>query len=65
MLYGTVEYGFTEGGGEGKDWAARAVLVKDNDGSSEGDGAGLGGWRMRFYQVYLVSFVSLLFVCPE
>ncbi|KAL9075313.1 MAG: hypothetical protein Q9161_001690 [Pseudevernia consocians] len=58
MLYGTVEYGFKEGGGggEGKDWAARAVLVKD-------EGGGLGaGWKMRFYQVYLVSlFVFFVF----
>lgn len=49
MLYGTVEYGFKAGGGDSKDWAARAVLVKDG---SEGE---RGGWKMRLYQVYLVS----------
>lgn len=53
MLYGTVEYGFKEGGSDGKDWAARALLVKD--GASDG----LGGWRMKFYQVYLVSYYFL------
>lgn len=50
MLYGTVEYGFKEGGSDGKDWAARALLVNSG---SEGGVAGLGGWRMKFYQVYL------------
>lgn len=50
MLYGTVEYGFKEGGSDGKDWAARALLVKDGSGGELG---GLGGWRMRFYQVYM------------
>ena len=54
MLYGTVEYGFKEGGSDGKDWAARALLVNS---SSEGGVGGLGGWRMKFYQVYLVSGV--------
>ncbi|CAF9940339.1 MAG: hypothetical protein ALECFALPRED_008524 [Alectoria fallacina] len=50
MLYGTVEYGFKEGGRDGKDWAARALLVNSG---SEGEVGGLGGWRLKFYQVYL------------
>lgn len=52
MIYGTVEYGFKEGGGEGKDWAARALLVSNGSKGASGD---LGGWKMKFYQVYLVS----------
>ncbi|CAD6579875.1 MAG: hypothetical protein ASARMPRED_009282 [Alectoria sarmentosa] len=50
MLYGTVEYGLKEGGSDGKDWAARALLVNSG---SEGEVGGLGGWRLKFYQVYL------------
>lgn len=50
LLYGTVECGFKEGGSGGKDWAARALPVKN--GSSEGE---LGGWEMKFYRVYMVS----------
>lgn len=50
MLYGKVEYGFKEGGSDGKDWAARALLV--NSGSKD-ELDGLGGWKMKFYQVYL------------
>lgn len=46
MLYGTVTYELKEGGGSAsKDWAGRAELV---DGGK--------GWKLRFYQVYLVSF---------
>ena len=52
MLYGTVEYGLKEGGSDGKDWAARALLVNSG---SEGEVGGLGGWRLKFYQVYLVG----------
>ena len=48
MLYGTVEYGLKDGGSDGKDWAGRALLVKRGEEDSN-------GWRMRFYQVYLVS----------
>ena len=44
MLYGTVKYGFKAGGESSKDWAARAHLVKEEDGKV----------RMNFYQVYLV-----------
>lgn len=49
MLYGTVEYGMIAGGSDGKEWAARAVLVP----GEKGDDEALGGWRMKFYQVYL------------
>ena len=59
MLYGTVGYGFKEGGSDGKDFAARALLVNDG---SEGE---LGGWRMTFYQVYMVSRCSLFRVMNE
>lgn len=52
MLYGTVEYGLKEGGSDGKNWAARALLVNSG---SEGEVGGLAGWRLKFYQVYLVS----------
>ena len=44
MLYGTVSYEFKEGGSASKDWAGRAEMVKE-----------AGGWKMRVYQVYLVS----------
>ncbi|KAI4614449.1 hypothetical protein J4E83_007103 [Alternaria metachromatica] len=44
MLYGTVKYGFKAGGESSKDWAARAHLVKEDDGKV----------KMNFYQVYLV-----------
>lgn len=44
MLYGTVKYGLKTGGEASKDWAARAQLVKDQDGKV----------RLKFYQVYLV-----------
>lgn len=57
MLYGKVEYGFKEGGSDGKDWAARALLV--NSGSKD-ELDGLGGWKMKFYQVYLVSCCHLM-----
>lgn len=49
MLYGTVEDGMLAGGSDGKDWAARGVLVP----REKGDDEALGGWRMKFYQVYL------------
>jgi hypothetical protein len=48
MLYGTVKYGFKAGGESSKDWAARAHLVKEDDGKV----------RMDFYQVYLVRHSS-------
>jgi len=44
MLYGTVKYGLKVGGESSKDWAARAHLVKEDDGNV----------KMSFYQVYLV-----------
>ncbi|EDU39692.1 hypothetical protein TUN199_04044 [Pyrenophora tritici-repentis] len=44
MLYGTVKYGLKAGGESSKDWAARAQLVKDEDGHV----------KLNFYQVYLV-----------
>ena len=44
MLYGTVKYGLKAGGESSKDWAARAHLVKDGEGTV----------MMDFYQVYLV-----------
>ncbi|RMZ69922.1 fungal specific transcription [Pyrenophora seminiperda CCB06] len=43
MLYGTVKYGLKAGGESSKDWAARAQLVKDDDGKV----------MLKFYQVYL------------
>ena len=49
MLYGTVEYGFKAGGSLVKEFAVRAELVKE-----EGD------WKMRLYQVYLVSVIFAL-----
>ena len=57
MIYGTVEYGFKAGGSERKEWAARVELVRE-----EAGGDGEGEWAMRFYQVYLVSVVFLLWV---
>jgi len=44
MLYGTVAYVLKDGKKAGVDWAARANMVKDDEG---------GGWKMGFYQVYL------------
>jgi len=49
MIYGTVEYGVKAEGDDGKDWAARALLVPGEKGGDES----LGGWRLRFYRVYL------------
>lgn len=49
MLYGTVKYGLKVGGESGLDWAARAHLVREE-----------GYVKMDFYQVYLVSFASLM-----
>ncbi|USP78285.1 hypothetical protein yc1106_05559 [Curvularia clavata] len=46
MLYGTVKYGLKAGGESSKDWAARAHLVKDGEGTV----------MMDFYQVYLIDF---------
>lgn len=46
MLYGTVDLGLKNGGSASLEWAGRAKIVK-----SSGDGK----WRMKFYQVYLVS----------
>jgi hypothetical protein len=62
MLYGTVRYGFKAGGGDEKDWAARAVLVMGGEGEGDEKGGedGRQGWRMRFYQVYLVSLILSL-----
>lgn len=51
MIYGTVEFGLKAGGGDGKDWAGRAVLVP----GKKGNPSDLGRWRMKFYQVYLVG----------
>ncbi len=56
MIYGTVEYGFKAGGSERKEWAVRAVLVKE-----EADGE--WHWAMTFYHVYLVSVVFLCLLC--
>lgn len=47
MIHGTVDYGFKAGGRERKEWAARVEMVR-----------GEGGWKMRLYQVYLVSVIS-------
>lgn len=58
MLYGTVEYGFKEGGVDGKDWAARVLLVNNGSDNEVGGASGLGGWKMKLYQVYLVSWRS-------
>jgi hypothetical protein len=47
MLYGTVTYEFKDGG-EGKvPWAARAMMVQNGE-----------AWKMKFYQVYLVSVLA-------
>lgn len=46
MLYGTVDLGLKNGGSASLEWAGRAKIAK-----SSADGK----WRMRFYQVYLVS----------
>ena len=51
MLYGTVSYDLKEGGSASKDWAARAELVK-----------GEQGWKLGVYQVYLVSCWNCLLV---
>lgn len=48
MIYGSVGYDLKSGKHADVDWAGRAVLVK-----SESD-----RWRMSFYQVYLVSYIS-------
>ena len=48
MLYGTVKYGLKAGGESSKDWAARAHLVKDGEGTV----------MMDFYQVYLVRHTA-------
>lgn len=45
MLYGTVAFEFKAGGGAEVDWAGRAQLEKSADGK----------YRLKFYQVYLVS----------
>ncbi|KAF2101656.1 hypothetical protein NA57DRAFT_33894 [Rhizodiscina lignyota] len=42
MLYGDVEYGMKDGSKAGKEWAARAKMVKEG-----------GKVKMSFYQVYL------------
>ena len=51
MLYGSVEYGLKNGKELHLDWAARAELVGSKDGAE--------GWKMRRYQVYLVSLLVL------
>lgn len=43
MLFGTVDYGLKDGGSASLDWAARAILTKQE-----------GSIKMSFYQVYLV-----------
>lgn len=50
MLYGSVALGLRNGAGVDVDWAARAVIVKSDDGK----------WRFKHYQVYMVSSVSLV-----
>jgi hypothetical protein len=50
MVFGSVEYGLRNGREVGVEWAGRAVF-------EEVDGKEL---KMRFYQVYLVSFVFFL-----
>ena len=45
MLYGSVALGLRNGTNIDVDWAARADVVKSADGK----------WRMKFYQVYMVS----------
>jgi len=44
MIYGTVVYILKDGRKAEVDWAARADMVKDDEG---------GRWKMGFYQVYL------------
>ena len=44
MLYGTVEYELKDGRRANVPWGARAVMAKEGD-----------AWKMKFYQVYLVS----------
>lgn len=46
MLYGNVALSLKNGAESELEWAGRAQLVK-----SEADGK----WRMKFYQIYLVS----------
>ena len=46
MLYGTVDLGLKNGSESHLEWAGRAELEK-----STSDGK----WRMKFYQIYLVS----------
>ena len=53
MIYGTVDYGFKAGGGERKEWAASVEMVRDGEGE----------WKMRLYQVYLVSLVIFCDFC--
>ena len=43
MLFGSVNYGLKDGKSASVDWAARAVLAKEE-----------GTVKMSFYQVYLV-----------
>ena len=50
MMYGTVEYGFKAGGSLTKEFAIRAELMRDG---ADGE----GDWKMRLYQIYLVSVV--------
>lgn len=52
MLYGTVSYVLRADPGSEVEvpWAVRAVFDESRD----------GGLKLRFYQVYLVSFLSLL-----
>jgi hypothetical protein len=45
MLYGSVALGLRNGANVDVDWAARANIAKSEDGK----------WRMKFYQVYMVS----------
>lgn len=47
MLYGTVDLGLKNGGSASLEWAGRAKVTK-----SSTDGM----WRMKYYQVYLVSW---------
>lgn len=51
MLYGSVAFTFKAGGGAEVDWAGRAVLHKSED----------GRYRLKYYQVYLVSMALSVF----
>lgn len=50
MIYGTVDYILKDGKKASVEWAARAQMVQ-NESSA--------GWKMEFYQVYLVSVCQM------